>query len=100
MAEIAEKAPIVRDYVAEAIGIHKSGEKVDFKAVKELTYPTELQARMDEDDAFRDAFKALTPGRQRSYVMQIAAARQSVTRTARVDRAVPKVFEGKGLNDY
>ncbi len=100
LAEIAEKAPTVREYVAEAIGIHKSGEKVDFKAVKELTYPAELQARMDEDDAFREAFKALTPGRQRSYVMHIEAAKQSATRTARIDRAAPKIFEGKGLNEY
>ncbi len=98
--DVAKMAPIVRDYVTEAIAIHNSGKRVDFKAVKELTYPDELQVRMDEDDAFREAFLALTPGRQRSYVMHIDAAKQSATRTARVDRCAPKIFDGKGFNEY
>ncbi len=98
--EVAENAPNVRDYVAEAIAIHKSGKKVDLTAIKNLTCPDELQERLDQDSALRAAFAALTPGRQRSYIMHIDAAKQSATRTGRVDRAVPKIFEGKGFNEY
>jgi len=73
--------------------------KVEFKKNTELTIPDELQTKFDENPAFKTAFEALTPGRQRAYILFFTAPKQSKTREARVEKSVPQILDGKGLND-
>ncbi|TNE35762.1 MAG: hypothetical protein EP348_08265 [Alphaproteobacteria bacterium] len=99
LAEVEEKAPVISAYLDEAIAIEKAGLKVDFKAKGELVLVDELQDMMAADDAFRDAFEALTPGRKRGYNLFFAGAKQSATRISRIEKSKPKIFDGKGLHD-
>ena len=69
------------------------------KKVAELKIPEELQIRLDKEPALKKAFAALTPGRQKGYIYQIAAAKQSATRASRVNKFMPGILAGKGLND-
>jgi uncharacterized protein YdeI (YjbR/CyaY-like superfamily) len=73
--------------------------KVDFKQKNELIYPEEFQKQLDDLPALKTAFEALTPGRQRYYNLHFSGAKQSKTRAARVEKAIPKILKGKGLND-
>lgn len=98
VSEIAEHEPVIRAYVAEAIENEKAGLKVDLPK-DDLDYPDELVERLDADPEFREAFEALTPGRRRGWVLHFSGAKQSATRTSRIDKAAPKIFEGKGWND-
>jgi len=97
--EIAEMEPILKAYIYEAIEVEKAGLKVNFKKNTELTLPEELQNKLEEAPALKSAFDALTPGRQRAYVLYISAAKQSGTREARVERYIPRILDGKGIND-
>jgi uncharacterized protein YdeI (YjbR/CyaY-like superfamily) len=97
--EIEEMAHIIKAYIREAIEVEKSGLQVPYKETEEFDIPEEFQQILDEDPALRDAFEALTPGRQRGYLLYFAGAKQSKTRTARVERYIPLIMEGKGLND-
>ncbi len=99
VAEIDAQADALRAIIESAIAVQKAGLKVDFKARRELVYPDELQAKLDSDAAFRAAFEALTPGRQRGYVLHISDAKQSATRANRVERHAPRILEGKGMHD-
>lgn len=96
--EVQDAAPTLRDYIAEAIRIEKQGLKVDLPK-DDLDYPEELVAALDEDEAFRTAFEALTPGRRRGWVLHFSGAKQSATRVARIAKAAPKVLDGKGMQD-
>ncbi len=96
---IAELKPAIEAYVREAIQIEKDGRKPELKARSELVYPSELQAKLDGDPMLRAAFEGLTPGRRRSHVLHIAAAKRSETRASRVDRCVPEILAGKGFNE-
>ncbi|WP_421907605.1 YdeI/OmpD-associated family protein [Mameliella sp.] len=96
--EVAARAGQVRDYVARAIAVEKSGAKVNF-AKYDLDYPEELTARLEEDEALRAAFEALTPGRRRGYLLHFSEAKQSATRSARIDRHAPRILAGKGMHD-
>ncbi len=98
-AQIEELAPVVRAYIQQAVEIEKAGLKIDFKEKNELVFPDELNAKMKADKAFKAAFLALTPGRQRGYVLSISAAKQAATRVARVEKFVPRILAGKGMND-
>lgn len=98
-SEAEVKKSVVDAYVRQAIAVEKQGLKVEFKAKQELELPSELQAALNKDAKLAKAFRALTPGRQRSYVMHIGAAKQPATRTARVLKCSPKILEGKGFND-
>jgi uncharacterized protein YdeI (YjbR/CyaY-like superfamily) len=69
------------------------------KQTAELRVPEELQSKLDEDPALKTAFAALTPGRQRAYLLYFAAPKQSQTRTSRIEKSTPRILEGKGLND-
>ena len=89
----------VKAYVQEAIAISKAGTKVEFKKVSEFTVPDELQQKLDANHALKAAFKALTPGRQRSYILHLSTAKQAKTRTARVESYVPRILAGKGQNE-
>jgi uncharacterized protein YdeI (YjbR/CyaY-like superfamily) len=99
VGKIVAMEPVLKAYIHEAIEVEKAGLKVELKKTSEYKIPEELQTRLDEDPAFRDAFEALTPGRQRGYLLYFSAAKQSKTREARIEKCIPKIFEGIGLND-
>jgi uncharacterized protein YdeI (YjbR/CyaY-like superfamily) len=92
-------AAVIKDFVKQAIAVEKAGLKADFIAKHELVLPEELERAFRTDRALAKGFQALTPGRQRAYVMHIAGAKQSKTRTARVAACIPRIRAGKGMND-
>ena len=97
--EIAEKEAILKTYIDEAIEVEKAGLKVKAKKPEELIIPEELQHKFDEIPTLQDAFTTLTPGRQRAYILHFSAAKQSKTRESRVEKCIPNILKGKGLND-
>lgn len=97
--EIVEMEPILKSYIKEAIEVEKAGLKVDFKKNRELIFPEEFQKKLDESPALKTAFDALTPGRQRGYILYFSGAKQSKTRESRVEKCMQKILNGKGLND-
>ena len=96
--EIVEMEPILKAYIYEAIEVEKAGLKVNFKKNPE-PIPEELQKKLDEIPSLKTAFAALTPGRQRGYILYFSGAKQSKTREARVEKCMPQILNGKGLND-
>nr|WP_201712800.1 YdeI family protein [Rossellomorea arthrocnemi] len=97
--EIIEMKPILRDYIQEAIEVEKAGLEVELKKTEEYSIPEELQQKFDELPELKTAFEALTPGRQRAYILYISKAKQSKTRESRVEKYVQHILDGKGLND-
>lgn len=97
--EIVERQALLAAYVHEAIEIEKAGLKVVLKPVAQFAAPEEFQARLAEDPALAAAFAALTPGRQRAYLLHFSAPKQAKTRTARVEKWAPAILAGKGLDD-
>jgi len=97
--EIEALEPILKAYIDEAIEVEKAGLKVEFKPVSEFDIPEELQTRFAELPAFKAAFEALTPGRQKGYLLHFAAPKQSKTRESRIEKCIPQIFDGIGLND-
>ena len=97
--EIVEMEPILKAYIYEAIEVEKAGLKVNFKKTTEFIIPEEFQNRLDEIPALKTAFDALTPGRQRAYILYFAAPKQSKTRESRVGKCMQQILNGKGLND-
>jgi len=95
--EITAKAATIKAYVREAIAIEKAGLRLAPKKTSDYPVPEELTERFRKDPRFKRAFEALTPGRQRSYLYHIASAKQSKTRMARIDKAMPAIFEGRGF---
>jgi len=94
--EVAVKAATIRAYVREAVAAAKAGLKVETKPL-ELPVPEELEEKFRKEPSFKRAFEALTPGRQRGYLFHFARAKQSRTRTARIEKAMPAIFEGRGF---
>ncbi len=99
LAEIQAMEPTIRRYIAEAIEVEKAGLKVEHKKTEDYPVPEEFQHALDDDAELRAAFEALTPGRQRGYLVHFASAKQSKTRAARVTKHRERIMEGKGLND-
>ena len=97
--EIVELKPILKTYIYEAIEVEKAGLKVDLKKTTEYTVPVEFQHKLDHIPDLKAAFEALTPGRQRGYLLHFAAAKQAKTREARVEKFIPQILSGKGLDD-
>ena len=97
--EIAAMETILKAYIIEAIEVEKAGLEVDFKKNKEFIIPEELQNKFDEIPALKTAFEALTPGRQRAYIHYFSEPKQSKTRDSRVEKCIPQIIKGKGLND-
>jgi uncharacterized protein YdeI (YjbR/CyaY-like superfamily) len=95
--EVAAKAATIKAYVNEAIAVEKAGLRMKPKSTSAFPVPEELTERFRKDPRFKRAFEALTPGRQRSYLYHFAAAKQSATRTARIEKAVPAIFAGRGF---
>ncbi|UII29576.1 YdeI/OmpD-associated family protein [Fulvivirga ulvae] len=96
--EIMELEPILKAYIYEAIEVEKAGLKVSFKKDQE-PMPEELHRKLDENPALKTAFEALTPGRQRAYIIYFSAPKQSKTREARIEKYTPQILEGIGLHD-
>ena len=97
--EIAKLEPVLKAYIKEAIEIEKAGLEVKLKKTSEFKVPDELQIELDAMPVLRTAFDALTPGRQRGYVLYFSGAKQSKTRESRVEKWIPQILKGKGLND-
>lgn len=97
--EVMKKRSVLKAYIKEAIGLEKSGQQVSFKKTREFPVAKEFQEKLDKVPGLKAAFQALTPGRQRGYLLFFAAAKQSSTRIARIEKYVPHIFQGRGLND-
>ncbi len=97
--EIAAVETALKDYIREAVEIEKAGIEVDFKKNTEYAIPEELQSKFNENPALKTAFEALTPGRQRAYMLHFSQPKQAKTREARVEKYAPQILAGKGLND-
>jgi uncharacterized protein YdeI (YjbR/CyaY-like superfamily) len=98
-SEAEIKKAVLRSYVKQAIELEKAGRKVDFKAKRMLELPDELTEILQRDRRLANAFDALTPGRQRGYVLYFMGAKKSETRTARIKKYVPKILAGLGFHD-
>jgi uncharacterized protein YdeI (YjbR/CyaY-like superfamily) len=83
----------------EAIEIEKAGLKVEYKPTSEFTMPEEFKALLDNDETIKTAFEQLTPGRQRGYLLHFSSAKQAKTRIVRIEKYLPKIMEGKGMED-
>jgi uncharacterized protein YdeI (YjbR/CyaY-like superfamily) len=99
LADIKGQKTAVAAYIKEAISVEKSGAKVQKKSVADFEMPAELLTRLDDDPELAEAFYALTPGRQRGYLLHFAAAKQAATRAARVEKHAPRILRGLGLDD-
>jgi uncharacterized protein YdeI (YjbR/CyaY-like superfamily) len=99
ISEIAEQEPILKAYIYESIEVEKAGLKVDFKKTDEFIVAEEFQYKLDRIPALKTAFEALTPGRQKGYLLHFSQAKQSKTREARVEKYIPQILNGKGLDD-
>ena len=95
--DITAKAATIKAYVREAIAVEKAGLRMEKKKTSDFPVPEELTERLRRDTRFKRAFEALTPGRQRSYLYHFAAAKQSATRVARIEKAMPAILEGRGF---
>lgn len=96
--DIFDKESQIKSYIQESIEIEKKGLKVQFKKDVE-PIPDELQQKFEENPHFKKAFNKLTPGRQRGYLLHFSQPKQAKTRTARIERCMPKILNGEGLND-
>jgi uncharacterized protein YdeI (YjbR/CyaY-like superfamily) len=97
--QIAGMENVLKSCIHDAIEVERSGAKVAMKKTGEFAMPDEFRDAIEKDAALKIAFQALTPGRQRAYLLHFASAKQSATRIARIDKARPSILEGKGLND-
>ncbi|WP_166820396.1 DUF1801 domain-containing protein [Thalassoroseus pseudoceratinae] len=97
--EIERLKPTLKSYLTEAIEVEKSGRKVEAIDHAALEFPLELQEQFEKNPELKTAFTALTPGRQRGYVLHFSSAKQSKTRTTRIERYTERILDGKGLND-
>lgn len=97
--EIVRMERILNAYIYEAIDVEKSGLKISYKKTADFKIPEEFKNRLHKSPALKTAFDALTPGRQKGYLLYFAAAKQSKTREARIDKYTPQILKGKGLND-
>ena len=99
LEEIIKSKKVIKTYMAEAIAIEESGVQVAMKKSTDLLIPADIAAAMKKVPGLAAAFKKLTPGRQRGYVLHFDGAKQAATRQARVEKAAPQILKGKGLNE-
>jgi uncharacterized protein YdeI (YjbR/CyaY-like superfamily) len=97
--EIVKMKTILKTYIHEAIEVEKAGLKVNFKKTTEFIVPEEFQHKLDEIPGLKTAFKSLSPGRQRAYILYFSAPKQSKTRESRVEKGMQQILIGKGLDD-
>jgi uncharacterized protein YdeI (YjbR/CyaY-like superfamily) len=89
----------LKAYIYEAIELEEAGAKVNFKNATEFKVPVEFKIKLDKNRALKAAFYALTPGRQRGYILHFSTAKQSKTRESRIEKCMPQILDGKGLDD-
>jgi uncharacterized protein YdeI (YjbR/CyaY-like superfamily) len=99
LREIVKMERTIKAYIYEAIEVEKAGLKVTLKKSTEYPVPEEFQMKLDKKPALKKAFEALTPGRQRGYLLYFAEAKLSKTRESRIEKYIPEILKGKGLND-
>ena len=99
LADINRQKAVLKTYIREAIAVEKSGAKVEMKSAAQFDMPQEFLTRLDDDPRLAEAFRALTPGRQKGYLLHFAGAKQSKTREFRVEKWMPQILTGKGLDD-
>lgn len=99
LKEVTKLAPVLKKYIREAVEVEKAGLKPELKKTSEFSMPQEFERILKEDAALKRAFKELTPGRQRAYLLHFSSAKQSKTRVSRIEKAIPQIMEGKGLDD-
>ncbi|EFS03446.1 YdeI [Listeria seeligeri FSL S4-171] len=99
LQQIIDMELVLKSYIQNAIDVETAGLKVEMKRDKEFPIPEELQTRFDELPAFKEAFEALTPGRQRAYLLYFGSPKQSKTRVSRIEKYQEQIFDGLGLND-
>jgi uncharacterized protein YdeI (YjbR/CyaY-like superfamily) len=97
--EISKLKTTIKDYVKEAIAVEKSGKKMEFKKTTEFKMPEEFAQALKGVPGLKKAFESLTPGRQRGYLLYFSSAKQAKTREARIEKYIPMILEGKGLED-
>jgi len=97
--QIANLATVLKTYIYEAIEVEKAGLKVELKKTSDFAVPAEFQGKLDHIPPLKTAFEALTPGRQRGYLFHFSQPKQSKTREARIEKYIPKILSGKGLED-
>ena len=99
LREITKQERIVKAYILEAIEVEKAGLKVALKPTADFDIPEEFQSKLNKMAALRKAFNALTPGRQRGYLLHFSSAKQAKTREARIEKCMERILDGKGLDD-
>jgi uncharacterized protein YdeI (YjbR/CyaY-like superfamily) len=99
LREIVKQESVLKSYIYEAIEVERAGLKVKLKKATEFPVPEEFKIKLDKKPALKTAFYALTPGRQRAYLLHFAAPKQTKTRASRVEKWIPQILKGKGLND-
>jgi uncharacterized protein YdeI (YjbR/CyaY-like superfamily) len=97
--EIVKLKTTVKAYIKEAVAVEKAGGKVKLKKTSEFKMTDEFKNKLSENPRLKTAFAALTPGRQRGYLLYFSAPRQTKTREARIEKSVPQILSGKGLDD-
>ena len=97
--QIVEMEAVLKAYIQNAIEVEKAGLEVELKKKEDYLIPEELQTKFAELPGLKTAFKALTPGRQNAYIYHFSQAKQSKTRVSRIEKFIPQILEGKGLND-
>jgi uncharacterized protein YdeI (YjbR/CyaY-like superfamily) len=98
-ADIVKNQATLKTYIREAMEVEKAGLEVPYKDISEHKVPEEFQNRLDKSPKLKTAFKALTPGRQRAYLLHFSSAKQSKTRESRIEKCEPQILAGKGLDD-
>ncbi len=99
LADIDRRKAVLRAYIKNAIAIEKSGATVQMRTVAEFDVPAEFQERLDDDPRLAEAWHALTPGRQKGYLLHVGGAKRAATRSARVAKHAPRILKGLGLDD-
>ncbi len=99
LQEIKDLTPTINAYIFEAIEVEKAGLEVKMKKITEFKIPDEFKKALNDSFDLKSAFNALTPGRQRGYLLYFSQAKQSKTRESRIEKSIPKIIDGKGLND-
>jgi uncharacterized protein YdeI (YjbR/CyaY-like superfamily) len=99
LKEITKLEPVIKAYIYQATEVEKAGLKVNLKKASEYKVPEEFQTKLEKNLNLKTAFKALSPGRQRSYLFYFSQPKQSKTRESRIEKSIPQILDGKGLND-
>jgi uncharacterized protein YdeI (YjbR/CyaY-like superfamily) len=99
LQEIVKMAQVIKAYIYQAVEVEEAGLKVPLKKTKDFNIPEEFQKKLTEMPSLKTAFESLTPGRQRGYIFYFSQPKQSKTREARVEKSLPKILDGKGLDD-